>query len=357
MNINRENFWNSYRQAFGKVNQKTVDAIEFLLAQFETVKLSRPQTAYLLATIKHETSNTFLPIYEKGSKSYFNKYNGRIDLGNTKAGDGYRYRGRGFVQLTGRTNYERYGIDATPDSALEPGTAFHILVDGTTKGVFTGVRLDKHINSSKTDYTNARRVVNGTDKASLIAGYARTFERILKDSAAAKSDNQETLSITTPSIPLETAVPSPPIEQAAVVAVPALSAAPTDTPPQDEGTLTKIGNKLNAAYTAVGATIAGIIAWFSSMPGAVVLYIMAAVVVLGVTYMILRELRANAKDKRDREDKRQAEQREFELKKIREEHAKEFQLYSMRSVAEKDLTAVTICSPPSVEMPNSDTAQ
>jgi putative chitinase len=189
MKIHRENFWNQYRQAFGKVNQKTVDAIEFLLAQFEVTRLSRSQIAYLFATIKHETAGTFLPIYERGPKSYFNKYDGRASLGNTKAGDGYRFRGRGFVQLTGRTNYERYGIADTPDSALEPVTAFHILVDGTTRGVFTGVSLDKYVNSSKTDYTNARRVINGTDKAVLIAGYARTFEKILKASAATPVEN------------------------------------------------------------------------------------------------------------------------------------------------------------------------
>lgn len=355
MKFNREQFWKEYRKAFGKVTQKTVDAIEFLLSSFEATKLTRPQIAYLLATVKHETANTYLPIYEKGPKSYFNKYDGR--LGNNKPGDGYRYRGAGFVQLTGRTNFAKYGIDDNPAAALEPVTAFHILVDGSTKGVFTGQRLDKFINSSKTDYTGARRVINGTDKADLIAGYARTFQTILTSAATSNANGrspEKTPAGDTRQEPSPIPADTPPIPPAEVVSVPALSAAPSDTPPPEEGTLTKIGNKLNAAYTAVGATVAGIIAWFSSMPGEIVLYVVLAVVALGITYMVLKELRENARDKRDREDKRIKDEREFELKKLREEHAKDFQLYSMRSVAEKDLTPVTIGNPPVTDMPNSD---
>lgn len=145
---------------------------------------------------------------------------------------------------------------------------------------------------------------------------------------------------------------------APVLAVPALSPGQTeektDTPAQ-EGTLTKIGNKLNAAYTAVGATIAGMIAWFSSVPGEVVMWIVIGVIALGISYMIINAIRAGIQDMADRRDKRLAADREFELKKMREAHVQEAQMYSMRSVAEKDLTPVTILSPPpTVEMPNSD---
>jgi putative chitinase len=119
------------------------------------------------------------PIYERGQKSYFNKYEPGTKLGkalgNTSKGDGYRYRGRGLAQLTGRANYRKFNIEDSPDKALEPDIAANILVIGCLKGMFTGRKL-----SDYTTFQNMRRVVNGTDKAALIAGYAETFLRALE---------------------------------------------------------------------------------------------------------------------------------------------------------------------------------
>jgi predicted chitinase len=81
-----------------------------------------------IATIAVETGS-FLPISEYGPRSYFNIYEGRLDLGNTQPGDGYRFRGRGYIQLTGRHNYTVYGqmlglpLADDPDQALDPTVA------------------------------------------------------------------------------------------------------------------------------------------------------------------------------------------------------------------------------------------
>ena len=150
--------------------------------------LSDAQLAYVLATAYHETAGTMQPIEEYGDNARFHrKYdiegerpNVAKVLGNTKPGDGVRFKGRGYVQITGRRNYEQYGIADDPDRALDPDTALMILFDGMAKGVFTGKSLTDYIVGNKADFRNARRIVNGVDKADVIAGYAKEFLAALK---------------------------------------------------------------------------------------------------------------------------------------------------------------------------------
>ena len=139
--------------------------------------LSQQQTAYVLATATHESHlGRYMEELASGSA-----YEGRTDLGNTQPGDGVRFKGRGYVQITGRANYQdwsnRLGIDlvANPELAENPEIAAEILVIGMRDGSFTGRSLDQYVNESGTDFINARRVVNGTDVADLIAGYANDF--------------------------------------------------------------------------------------------------------------------------------------------------------------------------------------
>jgi predicted chitinase len=97
---------------------------------------SRASCAGAVATIAIETASTFAPIDEYGGEAYFTRqYEGRADLGNTQPGDGARYHGRGFIQLTGRANYrtygERYGADLVgqPDLALDAAIASQVFAD------------------------------------------------------------------------------------------------------------------------------------------------------------------------------------------------------------------------------------
>ena len=137
----------------------------------------KAQLAYLLATAKHESDN-FATLTEYASGS---AYEGRSDLGNTQSGDGVRFKGRGFVQLTGRANYEKYskklGIDLikNPELAADPEIAARILADGMLTGAYTGAKLNDYGKGSSFNAVGARAIVNGSDRAGLIAGYSGDY--------------------------------------------------------------------------------------------------------------------------------------------------------------------------------------
>jgi hypothetical protein len=84
-----------------------------------------------------------------------------------------------LVQLTWKANYERYGI-SNPADALTWPIALHVCFDGMVTGKFTGKKLSDYISGSSVDYIGARRIINGTDRASLVAGYAASFQHALK---------------------------------------------------------------------------------------------------------------------------------------------------------------------------------
>ncbi|MGY4028437.1 peptidoglycan-binding protein [Aeromonas rivuli] len=146
--------------------------------------VSLAHLSYVLATAYHETACTMQPIEEYGKGA------GR-PYGVPDPETGQTYYGRGFVQLTWRENYakaatlcfnthlEQGGVDLvlTPDMAMSPFVATQITLFGMSQGWFTGKRLSDYDRADGTfDYVNARRIINGTDRAEMVAGYARQFE-------------------------------------------------------------------------------------------------------------------------------------------------------------------------------------
>ena len=130
------------------------------------------QIAYVLATTQWETAQTFEPVKE----AYWLSEDWRRN--NLRY---YPYYGRGYVQLTWKNNYEAYsrilGIDLVNnrDLALDPNVALFVLVHGFKTGTFTERKITDYIDSSKTDFINARRCINGTDKAHEIADLAQKY--------------------------------------------------------------------------------------------------------------------------------------------------------------------------------------
>lgn len=150
----------------------TIEAIRWECSQHG---LTLPaQQAYVLATTEWETGRTFKPLEEYG------KGRGRA-YGKPDPITGKIYYGRGFVQLTWKANYQKYGkilgIDLVnkPELACDPNVALFVLVHGMATGGFTGRWLGQYVNGRITDFVNARRVVNGTDKAHEIAALARKY--------------------------------------------------------------------------------------------------------------------------------------------------------------------------------------
>jgi len=133
------------------------------------------QIRYILATVQHETANTFKPVKEAYWLSEgWRKRNLRY----------YPYYGRGLVQITWKYNYKKFSkllserfnedIDLVkyPKLALNEEYAIFILVYGMKHGTFTGKKISDYINRKKHDYRRARRVINGLDKAKKIARIA-----------------------------------------------------------------------------------------------------------------------------------------------------------------------------------------
>lgn len=182
MSINRQFFFDTVRSRLfgGSLKQKQVEGLTTILDEWEANHWQKDDRwlAYMLGTAYHEVDRTMQPITEYASGK---AYEGRLDLGNTQPGDGVRFKGRGYVQLTGRTNYQKMsavtGADliANPELALQTDVATKVMFYGMENGTFTGKKLADYFDGEKADWINARRIINRLDKATAIAEYAKKF--------------------------------------------------------------------------------------------------------------------------------------------------------------------------------------
>lgn len=210
--MNRPAFFAALRKRdsglFGtSLSQKQVATMDAILDSAEVLRIE--QIAYILATAYHEAK--MVPVreslhytsaaqlsrvwpsrfktprdaepYVRNAKKLAEKVYGDR-LGNRPgSGDGFRYRGGGLDQLTGRDNYRALsavvGLDlvAEPERILEPKIAVESLIHGMTTGRYRGKKLGDFIRAGSVDFVGARAIINAdvSRVGPTVAGYARAF--------------------------------------------------------------------------------------------------------------------------------------------------------------------------------------
>ncbi|MBM7323979.1 hypothetical protein JS562_12745 [Agrobacterium sp. S2] len=180
----------------GRLTQGQIDGMNALFRCWDSHKIPAPDKrhlAYILASVFHETGGRMVPVRETfastdaGAIAALDKAHKAGRLGQVskpywrKGANGKAYFGRGDIQLTHEENYktlgERLDVDlvGNPSLALDLDISAEIAIVGMLEGLFTGKKLTDYFNLKKDDPIGARAVVNGTDKAKLIAGYYKSF--------------------------------------------------------------------------------------------------------------------------------------------------------------------------------------
>jgi hypothetical protein len=170
--IDRDFFFAKTLEHFGALEPKQIEGFDRILDEWERRGLSDERwLAYMLATVWHETARRMQPVREAGSEAYLRRK------------PYWPYVGEGLVQVTWKRNYEKFGARKPGDLLAWP-LALRALFDGMITGEFTGRQLSDYFNHRADDPVKARRIINGMDRAMLVATYHRAFLAALGGEAA-----------------------------------------------------------------------------------------------------------------------------------------------------------------------------
>lgn len=128
-----------------------------------------------LATVRVECGKNFKPIMEYASGE---AYEGRKDLGNTEKGDGVRFKGRGLIQITGRSNYATYGSKIGLDLVTNPDLALGLEVSAKILAHYFKDRGVVEACLAK-DWLRVRKLVNGVNRATGLPNGWADFQNVI----------------------------------------------------------------------------------------------------------------------------------------------------------------------------------
>lgn len=196
--MNRNTFFNQVRlnPFAGRLAQTQIDGVNAIVDVWEDKYASKSSSwlAYILATVFHETGGMMVPVREGFAKTdkqaqaavtkLFNA--GKISTNYSKPVNGVSYYGRGRVQNTWFDNYKKLQIRfkfpfvTKPDLLLDSKIDAEVTVVGHVEGLWTGKKLSQYFDDKTEDAIGARHIINGTDKAKLIASYYESFKQAIE---------------------------------------------------------------------------------------------------------------------------------------------------------------------------------
>jgi putative chitinase len=185
MSINRSFFFSQVKLNLfaGTLSPSQTSGLTAVLDEWETNYAHEDDRwlAYMLATAHLETGRKMQGIEEIG-KGKGHLYGSKIkQSGKPYTTPDKIYYGRGLVQLTWYENYEKAGNEIgkdflnQPELALDIDNAVKVIFLGMMEGWFTGKKLSGYFNPTTEDWKNARRIINGLDKADLIADFGHSY--------------------------------------------------------------------------------------------------------------------------------------------------------------------------------------